>query len=175
MKRAVRKGGCIGGDLHLTRPFAIPLLNEHPGPWRPLIRQHRLQRRPPLPFEPGTACGPGLTWGRGIVESRVKTQPCHYTGTGQGRDLVQQLQSRKTAVCDKDDHTARQPPHHELDHLPRPCRQGLMAASALLIEALRRTQHRQKGQRPDAVGPGERSQHHTRKPTQATDFDKVRM
>ena len=33
-----------------TRPFAIPLCNEQPSPWCPLIHQHRLQRRaaPPV-------------------------------------------------------------------------------------------------------------------------------
>ena len=50
-----------------------------------------------------------------------------------------------------------------------------MAAAPLRIEALGGTQDRQKGQRPDAVGPGEGGQHHTREPAQATDFDKMRV
>jgi hypothetical protein len=50
-----------------------------------------------------------------------------------------------------------------------------MAAAALPIEALGRTQDRQKGQRPDPLGPGERRQQHTRQPAQATGFDQMRV
>jgi hypothetical protein len=50
-----------------------------------------------------------------------------------------------------------------------------MTAAPLLIEALGGTQDRQTGQRPDAVGPREGSQHYTGEPAQATDFDKMRL
>src|SRR4029450_10160086 len=75
----------------------------------------------------------------------------------------------------KDEVTARYPAPYEADHLPGALRQGLMAAAALLIEALGGTQDRQKGERPDAVGPREGEQHHTSEPAQATHFDKVRL
>src|SRR5262249_54950656 len=67
----------------------------------------------------------------------------------------------------------RHPTPQESYQLPGAFWQGLMAATPLLIEALRGTQDRQKGQRPDAVSPGEGHQQHTREPAQATDFDKM--
>jgi hypothetical protein len=50
-----------------------------------------------------------------------------------------------------------------------------MATTSLLIEALGGTQGGQKGQRPDAVNPGEGRQDHTREPAQATGFDHMRV
>src|SRR5262249_36427540 len=113
--------------------------------------------------------------GRRIIKSRIKTQPRDHTGTWQCLDLVKQFEHRKTAVCYTDDLPARQPAPEEPDHLPCPCRQALMAAASLLIEALRGTQGRHKGQRPDAVSAGEGSQEHTREPAQATGFDHMGM
>ena len=167
--------GGIRGDFHLTWPCTLPLINDQRRPWRPCIRHHRFQSRPTFPLEPGTAFGPRLPWGRGIIESRVKTPPRDHTGTGQGRDLVPQLQGGNTAVGDQGDRTSRQPTHHKSDPLPRPFRQGLMAATALRIDALGRTQDRQQGPRPDAIGPGERREHQTCKPRQATDCDNMRV
>src|SRR5712691_3674380 len=167
--------GSVGGDLHLTRPFALPRRHEPWSPWGPLIRQHRLQRWPALACEPGPAYGPRGTRGWGILEGRIKTPTRDDTATAQGLDFVQQLQRRQTAVGHQGDLSSRQPAHDEPPQRPRPCRQGLMATASLRREALGGTQSGQQGQRPDALSPGERDQDHACEPAQATGFDHMRV
>ena len=50
-----------------------------------------------------------------------------------------------------------------------------MAATVLGIETLGGTQHGQKGQGPDPVGPGYGGQQHATEPAQATGFHHMRM
>jgi hypothetical protein len=50
-----------------------------------------------------------------------------------------------------------------------------MAAAVLFLETLGGTQHGQKGQGPDPVGPGYGGQHQTTEPAQTTGFHHMRM
>ena len=171
----VRPDRGVWGDVARTWPLALPRRNAPCGPWRPLLCQHRLQRRSPLPLQPGTAHGLRLPWGRGRREGRLQPQPRQHTGTGQRRDLVQPLPRCQTAVGHTDAGTARSPAPYEAEHLPGALRQGGMAAAARRIAALGGTQDRQQGERPDAVGPRAGAQPHTREPAPATHFATVRL
>src|SRR5262245_8110385 len=165
----------VRGDVDLTGAFPIPIINRQRAPLRLLVCQHCLQGRPAFPFEAGPPFGPRGTVGRGIIEGRVQTQPRDHTDMGQPCHQGEPFQGRKTAVRHEDQLAVRPPAPHDPNALPGAFQQGLVMAATLCIEALGGTQHRQKGQGPDPVGPCYGGQQHTPKPAQATGFDHMRV
>jgi hypothetical protein len=107
----------------------------------------------------------GIMWWQASDATRSRQRP----------DLVEQCKHGETAIRHKDHCSGWHPAHHPLDNLPRPRYQGLMTASPLLRESLRRAQHRQKGQRPYALGPLHLRQQQTTQPAQPTGFHKMRL
>ena len=165
----------VRGDLDLTGAFPIPIVNRQRAPRRLLIRQHRLQGRPAFPFQAGATTLARCTRRWGIVEGGIEAQARDHTDTGPPRHQGEPFQGCKTAIRYEDHLAARQPAPHEPDDLPGAFQQGLVAAAALGIEALGGTQHGQKGQGPDPVGPGYGGQHQTPEPTPATGFHHMRL
>src|SRR4029453_16522590 len=143
----------VRSDVDLTWSFPIPIVNGQRAPRRVLVSQPRLQGRPAFPFEAGGPALSRVTRRGGSIERGIETQARDHTDTGHLRHLIEPFQSRQTTVRHKDDLAARPPAPYEPNDLPGSCQQGLLATSALFLETLGGTQHRQKGQGPDPVGP----------------------
>ena len=106
------------------RHFQRPVTDKPGQPLRRRIRQPGLPRRPARACEPGPACGPRGTRGRGIREGRVKTQPRDDTLTAQRLDFGKPFQHRNTAVGHPDDLPVRPPARAAPQQRPRPGRAG---------------------------------------------------
>src|SRR5512135_161544 len=121
----------------------------------------------------GTPIGSWVAHRSRLIESGVQAQ------TGNHGDRLdhpgctgEQFKHRVATVGDDHQLVLRQPPTQLPDHLSSPIGELFVAATMLLIVALRGGQHGEKGQGPDPLGPRNRSQQHHRDPSQPARFDK---
>lgn len=90
-------------------------------------------------------------------------------------DKIEQIERGETAVSQKDQISIRRPSSDQLNDLPGTISQPLVSAVAPGVIALRRTQHRQKWQAPNAAGPRNLDQQHRAQPSQAARLNEVRL
>ncbi len=90
-------------------------------------------------------------------------------------DCGKEFDGGESAVADQDDAAAGKPAVDLQDGLAGTIDQRLRGARLVAIEALRRSQHGEEGQRHDAARPGHLDQQLGTEPTQTAGFDEVSL
>jgi hypothetical protein len=164
----------VRDNLYLFRPFPVPIGNREFLPDRFRVVRHLLQGRQPIAFLAGPALLPFLSsWGRAIKGGILAKAGDHTNRVREPDHTPQKFEGRKAGIGQCHQPPTRQPVMHQVEHLPRPVGQLLMPSHPFLVIPFRRTQDRQKGQRPDPFGPGNRSQEHQAQPSQPTGFHEM--
>src|ERR1044071_37644 len=164
---AVIPDGCLCANLYLTTTFSIPVIKLKLRPLPPAIIERLLQRWSPRAFQPRTPLLSSLPLRGRIIERSIQPQARDETCTFKIAHSLEQLNDGETAISHKNHCAIGQPAHHQLNNLPRPFDKCLVSATALLLEPLARTLHRQAGPRPASVGPTDITKQNTTQPTQA--------